>query len=167
MLLPCSNRVIRLFLSFQGRDGNRHCPFSRISSSIIHGEYRCSSHVHRPHAWLILGVPVTGGLLYREEFEKMQDNEAFPGQLEVTYAISREMKNAAGGKLYVQDVLTRRAEDLFQRLDNGAVIYFCGLKGMMPGILDALEQVATQRGINWNARLNELKANHQWHVEVY
>jgi len=83
-------------------------------------------------AWLILGVPVTGGLLYSEELEAMQKNQAFLGQLEVSYAISREMKNASGGKLYVQDVLTQRAEELFDRLDKGAVIYFCGLKSLPP-----------------------------------
>ena len=63
--------------------------------------------------------------------------------------------------------MAERAEELFYRLDAGAVIYFCGLKGMMPGILEALESVAGQRGIDWSARLSELKANHQWHVEVY
>ena len=33
------------------------------------------------------------------------------------------------------------AEELFTRLDGGAHIYFCGLKGMMPGIIETLEQV--------------------------
>jgi ferredoxin--NADP+ reductase len=128
-------------------------------------ENTVARHMFTGHAWLILGVPVSGGLLYPQELEAMQNNAN--GNLEVTYAISREMKNADGGKLYVQDVLAARAEELFQRLDAGAVIYFCGLKGMMPGILEALEMVALQRGINWAAKLSELKANYQWHVEVY
>ena len=75
--------------------------------------------------------------------------------------------NAAGGKLYVQDVLAERADELFQKLDQGAVIYFCGLKGMMPGILEALERVATARGLDWATKLKQLQASHQWHVEVY
>lgn len=128
-------------------------------------ENTVARHMFTAKAWLILGVPVTGGLLYPQELEVMQKNA--DGRLEVTYAISREMKNASGGKLYVQDVLAERAEELFQRLDAGAIIYFCGLKGMMPGILEAMESVAEQRGIDWSARLSELKANHQWHVEVY
>ena len=128
-------------------------------------ENTVARHMFTGHAWLILGVPVTGGLLYPEELKAMQKNAA--DQLEVTYAISREMKNASGGKLYVQDVLAERAQELFQRLDAGAIIYFCGLKGMMPGIMEALESVAKQRGIDWSAKLNELKGNHQWHVEVY
>jgi ferredoxin--NADP+ reductase len=56
---------------------------------------------------------------------------------------------------------------LFQKLETGAVIYFCGLKGMMPGILDALEQVCTSRGMNFAEKMKEYKDKHQWHVEVY
>lgn len=133
-------------------------------------ENTLARHQFQAKAWLILGVPVSGGLLYPEELQAMQENAAAStstAELEVTYAISREMKNAAGGKLYVQDVLAARADELFEKLDAGAVIYFCGLKGMMPGILEALEHVATQRGIDWSSKLKELQANHQWHVEVY
>lgn len=136
-------------------------------------ENTVSRHMFNAKAWLILGVPVSSGLLYPEEIEAMKINNQMARQqgsqaeLEVTYAISREMKNASGGKLYVQDVLAARADELFQKLDNGAVIYFCGLKGMMPGILEALEKVATSRGIDWSSKLKELQSNHQWHVEVY
>jgi ferredoxin--NADP+ reductase len=129
-------------------------------------ENTVARHMFSGRAWLILGVPVTGGLLYPQEIAAMQSTAA-SDSLEVTYAISREMKNSSGGKLYVQDVLAERADELFQRLDSGAVIYFCGLKGMMPGILEALENVAQKRGIDWTAKLSDLKARHQWHVEVY
>ena len=134
-------------------------------------ENTVARHLFTGHAWLILGVPTTGGLLYTTELQAMQQNAAVSGlnNLEITYAISREMTNAAGGKLYVQDVLQERAEDLLERLlHRNAVIYFCGLKGMMPGILQALEVVSQQRGLDWNQDLlPRLKANHQWHVEVY
>ena len=36
------------------------------------------------------------------------------------------------------------ADELFERLDSGAHIYFCGLKGMMPGIQDMLAKVRTR-----------------------
>ncbi|GKY97853.1 hypothetical protein MPSEU_000743200 [Mayamaea pseudoterrestris] len=128
-------------------------------------ENTVARHMFSAKAWLVLGVPVTAGLLYSDELKVMQENAH--GRLEVTYAISREMHKEYGGKLYVQDVLAQRADELLHRLDAGAIIYFCGLKGMMPGILEALEQVAVERGIDWSARMKELKANHQWHVEVY
>lgn len=43
-------------------------------------------------------------------------------------ALSREQKNKAGGKMYIQDRMEQYADELFERLDNGAHIYFCGLK---------------------------------------
>ncbi|CAN0554487.1 unnamed protein product, partial [Laminaria digitata] len=43
-------------------------------------------------------------------------------------ALSREQTNVAGGKMYVQDKVEEYADEIFERLDNGAHIYFCGLK---------------------------------------
>jgi ferredoxin--NADP+ reductase len=45
--------------------------------------------------------------------------------------------------------------------------YFCGLKGMMPGITEMLEGVCKEKRISWEEKLKEWKANGQWHVEVY
>jgi len=116
---------------------------------------------------LVLGVPTTGGLLYKEEFDAMQ-NTCRPGSLKIDYAISREMTNDTdGGKLYVQNVIAQNAREFFTRLDSGASCYFCGLKGMMPPILETLEKVAVENGVDWDAKLKQWKANHQWHVEVY
>lgn len=128
-------------------------------------EKTVAGHMFDATAWLILGVPVTSGLLYPEEIDVMERNAQ--GKLKVDYAISREMKNATGGKYYVQDAISENADEVFRRLDGGAHMFFCGLKGMMPGILEALEGVARDRGIVWEEKLKELKANGQWHVEVY
>ena len=49
------------------------------------------------------------------------------------YALSREQQNKRGGKMYIQDKVEEYADEVFDLLDNGAHIYFCGLKGMMPG----------------------------------
>ena len=132
-------------------------------------EETVARHMFTGTAWLILGVPTTGGLLYKPELDAMQRNAAIGGggKLEIDYAISREMLNAKGGKLYVQDVLAENATKLFDRLENGAHLYVCGLKGMLPGILETLEQVATSRGMDWQTTLKKYKSNNQWHVEVY
>lgn len=128
-------------------------------------ENTVARHMYQGKAWLILGVPTTSGLLYENELNLMQANAN--SQLEVSYAISREMTNAQGGKLYVQHVLAERIQDVLERLDHGAVIYFCGLKGMMPGILEALETACTEQGLDWTTKFAEWKKNGQWHVEVY
>ena len=54
------------------------------------------------------------------------------------YALSREQKNKKGGKMYIQDKVEEYADEVFDLLDNGAHIFFCGLKGMMPGWPSAL-----------------------------
>eukprot|EP00979_Chaetoceros_neogracilis_P014602 scaffold4779_cov429-Chaetoceros_neogracile.AAC.2 len=130
-------------------------------------EETVARHVFGGTAWLVLGVPTTGGLLYKEEFDAMQ-RTARPDSLKIDYAISREMTNQMdGGKLYVQNVIAQNAKEFFARLDGGASVYFCGLKGMMPPILEALQKVAVENGLDWDAELKQWKANHQWHVEVY
>lgn len=82
-------------------------------------------------------------------------------------ALSREQKNKNAGKMYVQDKIEEYSDEIFKLLDGGAHIYFCGLKGMMPGIQDTLKKVAEQRGESWEQKLSQLKKNKQWHVEVY
>ncbi len=57
--------------------------------------------------------------------------------------------------------------EIFDLLENGAHIYFCGLKGMMPGINSMLERVATDKGLKFDAFFEELKEKNQYHVEVY
>lgn len=116
-------------------------------------------------AWLFLGVANTDSLLYDDEFTKyLQD---YPDQFRYDKALSREQKNKSGGKMYVQDKIEEYSDEIFKLLDGGAHIYFCGLKGMMPGIQDTLKRVAEQRGESWEQKLSQLKKNKQWHVEVY
>ncbi|MFS8019370.1 putative ferredoxin--NADP(+) reductase [Helianthus anomalus] len=106
-------------------------------------------------AWLFLGVANSDSLLYDEEFSKYDR------------ALSREQKNKNGGKMYVQDKIQEYSDEIFKFLDEGAHIYFCGLKGMMPGIQETLKRVAVERGESWDEKLSQLKKNKQWHVEVY
>ena len=69
--------------------------------------------------------------------------------------------------MYIQDKMAESADQVFNALDSGAHIYFCGLKGMMPGIQDMLEGVCKAKGINYDEWLKGLRENNQWHVEVY
>ncbi|KAG6536300.1 hypothetical protein ZIOFF_001353 [Zingiber officinale] len=116
-------------------------------------------------AWLFLGVANSDSLLYDDEFSSYL--KTFPDNFRYDKALSREQQNKNGGKMYVQDKIEEYSDEIFKLLDGGAHIYFCGLKGMMPGIQDTLKRVAEQRGENWDAKLTQLKKNKQWHVEVY
>ena len=120
---------------------------------------------YQGQAWLFLGVANSDALLYDEEWQDVLSK--YPKQFRLDYALSREQENKKGGKMYIQDKVEEYADEIFKKLDNGAHIYFCGLKGMMPGIQDMLEVVATSKGLVYEDWLKGLKAKKQWHVEVY
>ncbi|KAH7414756.1 hypothetical protein KP509_14G009300 [Ceratopteris richardii] len=116
-------------------------------------------------SWLFLGVANSDSLLYHDEFSEYL--KRFPENFRYDVALSREQETQSGGKMYVQNRLEEYADEVFELLDNGAHIYFCGLKGMMPGIQDTLKKIAQERGVSWDDKLMSLKKNKQWHVEVY
>jgi ferredoxin--NADP+ reductase len=124
-----------------------------------------AAEAYKGQAWLFLGVANKDALLYDDEFQDVKTNH--PDQFRLTYALSREEMNLDGGKMYIQDRMKEHAEEIFEKLDNGAHIYFCGLKGMMPGIQDMLLDVTKRKNIDYEEWLKGLKANKQWHVEVY
>lgn len=115
--------------------------------------------------WLFMGVANSDAKLYDEEIQEIA--KTFPDQFRVDYALSREQKNKNGGKMYIQDKVEEYADQVFDLLANGAHIYFCGLKGMMPGIQDMLKSVAANKGLVFEDWLEGLKEKNQWHVEVY
>jgi len=124
-----------------------------------------AAKAYKGEAWLFLGVANSDALLYDDEFQKAK--KSFPDNFRLDYALSREQTNVNGGKMYIQDKVEEYADEVFQKLENGAHIYFCGLKGMMPGINDMLEGVAKAKGIDYKEWSAKLKKNKQWHVEVY
>merc|ERR1712006_71311 len=105
--------------------------------------------------WVFLGVANSDALLYDDELMMMKEKN--PDQFRVDYALSREQTNVKGGKMYIQDKVEEYADEVFTKLDNGAHIYFCGLKGMMPGIQEMLERVATEKGLDWTETLKSWK----------
>jgi len=121
--------------------------------------------VYKGLAWLFLGVANADALLYDDEWQEVL--KKYPKNFKVDYALSREQKNVDGGKMYIQDKVKEYANEVFTRMDNGAHMYFCGLKGMMPGITEMLEEVSSKKGLVWEDKLKEWKEKGQWHVEVY
>jgi len=115
--------------------------------------------------WVFLGVANSDALLYDDELMKIKTEN--PDQFRVDYALSREQTNAKGGKMYIQDKVEEYSEEIFDRMDKGAHMYFCGLKGMMPGITEMLEGVSKSKGLDFEEKLKEWKKKGQWHVEVY
>merc|ERR1712032_1001454 len=115
-------------------------------------------------AWLFLGVANTDALLYDDEWQEVL--KAKPDNFRVDYALSREQTNKDGGKMYIQDKVGEYADEVFTRMDNGAHMYFCGLKGMMPGILQMLEGISKEKGLVWEDKLSQWKKAGQCQVFI-
>ena len=117
-------------------------------------------------AWLIFGIPKTENILYREEIEEMQSK--YPDNFELTYAISREQKNAEGGRMYIQHRVAENAERLWEMVQNdNTYVYICGLKGMEDGIDEAMAVESAKAGVDWTEYRRTLKKAHRWNVETY
>jgi ferredoxin--NADP+ reductase len=117
-------------------------------------------------AWLFMGAPKTPNLLYDTDFEHYQSE--FPDNFRYTKAISREQQNTKGGRMYIQDRVLEYADEIFAMIENPKThVYMCGLKGMEPGIDEAMSAAAAAKGLNWAELRPALKKAERWHVETY
>ncbi|MEB3178393.1 MAG: phycobilisome linker polypeptide [Nostocaceae cyanobacterium] len=117
-------------------------------------------------AWLIFGIPTSPNILYKEELEEIQ--QKYPDNFRLTYAISREQKNAEGGRMYIQHRVAEHADELWELIQKeNTHTYICGLKGMEGGIDEALTGAAAKQGVTWSDYQKDLKRAGRWHVETY
>ncbi len=117
-------------------------------------------------AWLFMGAPKSANLLYEEDLQRYIANN--PDNFKYTKAISREQQNTKGGRMYIQDRVLESANELFNMIeDEKTHIYLCGLKGMEPGIDEAMTKAAEEKGLNWSELRPQLKKAGRWHVETY
>ncbi|MBJ7900898.1 MAG: ferredoxin-NADP reductase [Cyanobacteria bacterium RI_101] len=117
-------------------------------------------------AWLIFGIPKSPNILYQEDLEKLAAE--FPDNFRLTYAISREQQNPEGGRMYIQHRVAEYAEEIWNLMQNPKThTYMCGLKGMEPGIEEALGVLAENNGVKWSDFQKQMKKEHRWHVETY
>jgi ferredoxin--NADP+ reductase len=117
-------------------------------------------------AWLVFGVATTPNILYKGELEEIQ--EKYPDNFKLTYAVSREQKNAEGGKMYIQDRIAENADELWTLVQQEKThVYICGLKGMETGIDAALTNAAAKSDVKWSEYRSQMKRAGRWHVETY
>jgi ferredoxin--NADP+ reductase len=120
----------------------------------------------RGKAWLFMGSPKTANLLYEDDLQTYLAD--FPENFRYTKAISREQENAKGGRMYIQDRVLENAEEIFSWIENPKThVYMCGLRGMEPGIDEAMSAAAAAKGLNWSELRPQLKKAERWHVETY
>jgi ferredoxin--NADP+ reductase len=117
-------------------------------------------------AWLVFGVATTPNILYKGELEEIQHR--YPDNFKLTYAVSREQKNAQGGKMYIQDRIAENADELWSLIQKEKThVYICGRKGMETGIDAALTEAANKSNVKWAEYRSQMKRAGRWHVETY
>jgi ferredoxin--NADP+ reductase len=117
-------------------------------------------------AWLFFGVAYTPNVLYKDELEALQAQ--YPDNFRLTCAISREQKNAEGGKMYIQHRIQENADKLWELVQKpNTHVYICGLKGMEGGIDEGMSAAAGKFGVNWADYQRQMKKDGRWHVETY
>merc|ERR1712232_563582 len=113
-----------------------------------------------------LGVPYSKSLLYDDE--NMEYKKNFPDQYRYDYAVSREQKNAAGQKMYIQTKIAEYAQEVWDLMQlEKTHMYMCGLKGMESGLQEALGPIAESKGLVWAELVKSWKKAKRWHIEVY
>lgn len=116
--------------------------------------------------WLFFGDRnFSGDFLYQLEWQKHLQQGSLH-RLDV--AFSRDQEH----KVYVQDRLRERAAELYEWIENGAVVYVCGdAKRMAGDVNDALiDVVATQAGVSREdagRRIRELRRDGRYLRDVY
>ena len=71
-------------------------------------------------------------------------------------------------KNYVQDELRRASVLVGQAMDDPQTyIYICGMKAMEEGVENALNEIASNANLDWNALKDEMRKSGRYHVETY
>ena len=61
-----------------------------------------------------------------------------------------------------------RQHEIFAMIENPKThVYMCGLRGMEPGIDEAMTAAAAAKGLDWAELRPQLKKADRWHVETY
>jgi benzoyl-CoA 2,3-epoxidase subunit A len=109
---------------------------------------------------LFYGGRTPDAMAYCEELLALPDT-----LLNTHLALSR---SASAPKRYVQDALLEQAELVRYFLrDRHSAIFICGLISMEQGVMDALEKVAEQGGMEWAPLRHELLHEGRLQIETY
>jgi ferredoxin--NADP+ reductase len=164
MLLPADEEANIIMLA----TGTGIAPMRAYLRRMFDNDERAKNHEYqfRGKAWLFMGVPTTPNLLYEEDFQNYLSN--YPENFRYTKAISREQNNASGGRMYIQDRVLEHADEIFALIEDPRThVYMCGLRGMEPGIDEAMTAAASAKGLDWSQLRPSLKKQERWHVETY
>jgi ferredoxin--NADP+ reductase len=137
--------------------GTGIAPFRAFLRRIFRDLPRWTGAVH-----LFFGARTEAECLYREELESYLDR---PGYRR-SFAFSREQTTPDGRRMYVQDRMAERLDELGELLGReNTYLYICGLKGMEAGI-EALFEGEPRGGIS-STSFQALRKSGRILVETY
>lgn len=116
--------------------------------------------------WLVFGNPhFATDFLYQTEWIKLQQQSLLN---EIDVAFSRDQNN----KVYVQDKLKTKSEQVWQWIQNGANLYLCGdANRMAKGVELTLVEIISEQGEmsteDAKIYLKNLKRTHKYQKDVY
>lgn len=137
-LLPASEEINRPYIFLA--TGTGIAPFRGFLRRLLESE---KMHDHPIH--LFFGARHREDILYDEEFEEYA--KKYPN-FHYHKAISREMKNREGGRMYVHHLLLEVPEawEVLQKPET--LSYMCGLKGMEDGVAESVRELAEKSGVD-------------------
>ncbi|KAF4660027.1 Fnr1p [Perkinsus olseni] len=143
--------------------GTGIAPFRGFLSSEFSGRTKGQ---HKGKFWLILGVADNSAILYPEELADYVTSD--PERLRIDYALSREDKDGEGRKMYIQNKMRQCGDDIWSWLQDPKFhLYMCGLKAMESGVHEALADICSSHGGDWQKILTRMRKEGRYHAEVY
>jgi benzoyl-CoA 2,3-epoxidase subunit A len=87
--------------------------------------------------------------------------------IDISFVFSRDPE-LKGKKRYVQDAMLDKAGDLSKLMqDDNTYFYVCGLKSMEHGVLQSMETIAKEAGMDWAAIKEQMRVQGRLHLETY
>jgi len=71
-------------------------------------------------------------------------------------------------RCYVQDLMREKSAEVAKLLkDDATHIYICGLKGMEDGVIEAIQHISAEHGLDWRELHHRLRTDGRIHIETY
>ncbi|KAI7845616.1 hypothetical protein COHA_000902 [Chlorella ohadii] len=162
MLLPDDHMQRRIVCV---ATGTGIAPFRAFWRRLFCDQVPGHPHGYQGRFWLLAGFANPDSELFTEELRTIQ--AANPDRFRLDVALSLTQTNKRGGPEYVQDRIEESGEEFLALLaSDDALFYFCGLKRMYTSVMEVVERLGAERGIDTKALITKLKKEHRWHVET-
>lgn len=162
MLLPDDHMQRRIVCV---ATGTGIAPFRAFWRRLFFDQVPGHPHGYQGRFWLLAGFANPDSELFTRELRSIE--AANPDRFRLDVALSLTQTNKRGGPEYVQDSIEESGEEFLDLLaSDDCLFYFCGLKRMYTSVMEVVERLGEERGVDTKALIAKLKKEHRWHVET-